>query len=160
MPKPTPKPMPMAAPSETPKDAPSAVWSLTLALELKGSSGTQVSQVKESCQVLNQRCVPCVVSWRRSKVGKNINRTKFNKGTGHTFESEEPDGEADWSRMICGHVLISAVAWAIAFPIVHISPGQNTASRTMKTCRISFWKTGTLDDINQILKHTKAWICH
>ena len=54
MPKPTPKPMPMAAPSETPKDAPSAVWSLTPALELNGSSGTQVSQVKESCQTSNE----------------------------------------------------------------------------------------------------------
>jgi len=46
--------MPMAAPSETPKDAPSAVWSLTPALELNGSSGTQVSQVKESCQTSNE----------------------------------------------------------------------------------------------------------
>ena len=53
------------------------------------------------------------------------------------MESEEPNIEADWSRVICAHVLISAVE-AIAFPIVHIRPGQDTASRTVKKCRISY----------------------
>ena len=64
----------------------------------------------------------------------------MNKGNGHALESEEPNGEADGSRVIRAHVLISAIAWAIAFPIVHISPGQDTACRTMRTRGISCWK--------------------